>query len=60
MNRRKLSSIAIELTASCNQKCDYCYNEWREDGGKTLHGGCSSDEQGRRSMARVERSRARR
>jgi radical SAM protein with 4Fe4S-binding SPASM domain len=53
--RRQLSSIAIELTASCNQKCDYCYNEWREDGGKALHGDCTSDEQGRRSLARVER-----
>jgi radical SAM protein with 4Fe4S-binding SPASM domain len=25
--------VALELTAACNQKCDYCYNEWREDGG---------------------------
>lgn len=55
MTRRKVSSIAIELTASCNQKCDYCYNEWREDGGKALHVGCSSDEQGRRALQRVER-----
>lgn len=29
-------SFAIELTALCNQHCDYCYNEWREDSGKAL------------------------
>lgn len=55
MTRRKVSSIAIELTASCNQKCDYCYNEWREDGGKALHVGCTSDEQGQRALQRVDR-----
>ena len=30
--RPKVHSVAIETTAYCNQKCDYCYNEWREDG----------------------------
>lgn len=54
MERRKISSIAIELTANCNQKCDYCYNEWREDGGKAAHGGCSSDEQRQRALERVD------
>ncbi len=29
--RPKVQSIAIELTAHCNQKCSYCYNEWRGD-----------------------------
>ena len=31
--RPKLQSLAIETTAYCNQKCDYCYNEWRAYGG---------------------------
>jgi radical SAM protein with 4Fe4S-binding SPASM domain len=34
--RPKVNSIAIETTAYCNQKCDYCYNEWREDSGGSL------------------------
>jgi radical SAM protein with 4Fe4S-binding SPASM domain len=34
--RPKVSSIAIEVTAHCQQKCDYCYNEWREDNGAEL------------------------
>jgi len=33
MGRAKLFSVAVELTAHCNQKCSYCYNAWREDGG---------------------------
>jgi radical SAM protein with 4Fe4S-binding SPASM domain len=35
-DRPKLHSVAIELTAVCNQKCTYCYNEWRDDGGAEL------------------------
>ncbi len=35
----KVSSVAVELTAYCNQKCSYCYNEWREDGGRSLFEG---------------------
>jgi len=34
--RPKLFSVAIETTGTCNQKCDYCYNEWREDGGASV------------------------
>ncbi len=34
----RVSSVAVELTAICNQRCDYCYNEWREDGGKAIDG----------------------
>ncbi len=33
---RRAYSIAIELTAHCNQKCTYCYNSWREDDGKSV------------------------
>jgi radical SAM protein with 4Fe4S-binding SPASM domain len=29
-------ALAIELTAFCNQRCDYCYNAWREDGGASV------------------------
>src|SRR5689334_20161102 len=35
-HRPKVYAVAIELTAFCNQKCDYCYNEWREDGGQSI------------------------
>lgn len=34
MSRPHRHSLAIELTARCNQKCGYCYNAWREDDGK--------------------------
>lgn len=37
--RPKVNSLAIELTAHCNQKCDYCYNEWREDDGRRVSTG---------------------
>ncbi|NUP04882.1 MAG: radical SAM protein [Polyangiaceae bacterium] len=31
MSRPKRYSLAIELTAFCNQKCGYCYNDWRDE-----------------------------
>ncbi len=31
-----MKSVALEVTAHCNQKCAYCYNAWRDDGGKGL------------------------
>src|SRR5688572_12115229 len=37
--KRRVYSLAIELTASCNQKCAYCYNAWREDGGRSVESG---------------------
>jgi radical SAM protein with 4Fe4S-binding SPASM domain len=46
----KLRALAIELTAACNQKCDYCYNAWREDGGASVATGAPS-----KLRARVER-----
>lgn len=32
----RVHSLAIELTAFCNQHCDYCYNAWRADGGASI------------------------
>jgi radical SAM protein with 4Fe4S-binding SPASM domain len=29
--RPKRNALAIELTPYCNQKCGYCYNDWRGD-----------------------------
>jgi|LNFM01.1.fsa_nt_gb radical SAM protein with 4Fe4S-binding SPASM domain len=34
--RPKRYALAIELTSFCNQKCGYCYNDFREDGGKSV------------------------
>lgn len=34
MSRPHRHSLAIELTSRCNQRCGYCYNEWREDNGR--------------------------
>lgn len=37
--RPKVYSIAIEVTAHCQQKCAYCYNPWREDNGSGMEAG---------------------
>jgi radical SAM protein with 4Fe4S-binding SPASM domain len=29
--RPRRHALAVELTAFCNQKCGYCYNDWRAD-----------------------------
>jgi radical SAM protein with 4Fe4S-binding SPASM domain len=48
--RPRRYSLAVELTAHCNQKCTYCYNAWREDNGAELAG-----ERGERLLSRVAR-----
>lgn len=48
--RPKVNSIAIEVTAHCQQKCDYCYNAWREDNGAGFEAGAS-----KRLLARVNK-----
>jgi len=50
MGRRKVYSIALELTAYCNQKCAYCYNEWRDDGGQSI-----GHTEGQKLFGRVDR-----
>jgi radical SAM protein with 4Fe4S-binding SPASM domain len=35
----KVYSVAIEVTAHCQQKCAYCYNAWREDNGAGMEAG---------------------
>lgn len=35
----KVYSVALEVTAHCQQKCSYCYNAWREDNGAGFEAG---------------------
>lgn len=35
----KIYSVAIEVTAHCQQKCSYCYNAWRADNGAGMEAG---------------------
>jgi radical SAM protein with 4Fe4S-binding SPASM domain len=35
MPRPKRHALAVELTPYCNQRCGYCYNDWRDDPGAT-------------------------
>src|SRR5262249_13047438 len=48
--RPRIHSLAIELTAFCNQRCDYCYNAWREDGGASV-----GTPDSKRLLARLDR-----
>lgn len=34
MTRPRRHSLAVELTPHCNQRCGYCYNDWRGDPGR--------------------------
>lgn len=36
MVRPKIHALAVELTSHCNQRCSYCYNDWREDNGRSV------------------------
>jgi len=48
--RPKVYSVAIEVTAHCQQKCAYCYNAWREDNGAGMEAGSA-----KKLHARVEK-----
>lgn len=48
--RPKVHSVAIEVTAHCQQKCSYCYNAWREDNGASLDPALA-----KRLLARVDK-----
>ena len=43
MTRPRRHALAIELTSHCNQRCSYCYNDWRGDNGRSV-GALAGDE----------------
>ncbi len=36
MVRPRRYALAVELTSHCNQRCSYCYNDWRGDNGRSV------------------------
>lgn len=34
--RPRHHALAVELTSHCNQRCSYCYNDWRADNGRSV------------------------
>lgn len=43
MTRPRRHALAIELTSHCNQRCAYCYNDWRADNGRSVGAMASAD-----------------
>jgi len=43
VSRPRQYALAIELTSHCNQRCSYCYNDWREDNGREIGALASAD-----------------
>lgn len=35
-SRPRRYALAVELTSHCNQRCSYCYNDWRADNGRSV------------------------
>jgi len=53
-SRPRVHSLAIELTAHCNQQCAYCYNAWRGEG-TTDHRQTSDPQSGEKLLARTRK-----
>ncbi|MFV8755979.1 radical SAM/SPASM domain-containing protein [Nannocystaceae bacterium ST9] len=43
MARPRRYALAVELTSHCNQRCSYCYNDWRGDNGRSVGAMASGD-----------------
>jgi radical SAM protein with 4Fe4S-binding SPASM domain len=41
--RPRRYALAVELTSHCNQRCSYCYNDWRGDNGRSVGAMASAD-----------------